>query len=312
MDRVLAVLLVLLALVPTLVQAQPLAARNEVGLSLLQYHPYPDDRDPLGVPAANTSGGPRDRMAAYYGATWFPTAHVDGVLESANEPGGTVDDPLATYEALVDERAPAGAPATLHLGGRLGPEAAQVNVTVRPRAEVASDRVVLRVVLFEDDVHHPGANGVRDHPFTVRAVDDVGPVPVEPDRLTRSERRVPLNASWDRAELGAVAFLQNEDDRQGLEAREVLQSATYRFDQASPTIQRGKAPLLELYTATWCEPCAPADAAVRTLARTHGAAPPGAADASYLVPADATGLALGALAGLVLAAATVPRGGPEP
>lgn len=312
MHRGLAVLLVLLALAPSLAQAQPLAARNEVGLSLLEYHPYPDDRDPLGVPASNTSEGPRDRMAAYYGATWFPTARVDGVLESANEPGGTVDDPLATYRGLVEDRAGRGSPATLVVDGRLGAEAAQVNVTLRPRTDVASSRVVLRMVLFEDDVTYAGANGVRDHPFTVRAVDAAGPVPVEPGQVTRSIRRIPLDASWDRANLGAVAFLQNEDDRQSLEAREVLQSATYRFDQPGPTVQRSKAPLLELYTATWCEPCAPADAAVRTLARTHGAAPPGAADASYLVPADPTRLALGVLAGLVLAAATVPRGGPGP
>jgi hypothetical protein len=303
-----ALVLALLTLAPAVVGAQPTPERNAAELSVLEYHPYPDDRDPLGVPAGNTSGGPADRMAAYYGASWFPTVHVDGVLSSANEPGEQVDDPEGTYAGMVEERLTRGSPATIRLDGRLGAEAAQVNVTVEPRTDVASSRVVLRVVLFEDGVEFSGGNGIRVHPFTVRAVDEVGPVPVEPGQVTRSERRIPLNASWDRGNLGAGAFLQNEDDRQSLAAKEVVQSASLRFAQTGPTVQRTKAPLMEVYTAAWCDPCAPADVAVRELARRYGASA-GAADAGYLVEPDLTRLAVGGLAGLVLAAGLIPRGG---
>lgn len=48
--------------------------------------------------------------------------------------------------------------------------------------------------------------------------------------------------------------------------KEILQSAAYKFSQSESTVQSDKAVIAEMFTATWCLPCAKADDAFDKLA----------------------------------------------
>lgn len=270
---VVAGLLLAVALPPAGGQAGPEAPRHEVGASLLAYHPWPDPSgDPFGVEAApNTT---LDRMALVYDAYWFPTVRVDGVLEHAQakgDEGGSADAFEAAYRRLLDERLAEDAPLVIALSGALG--ATEGNATARfvPRVDVDSERVTLNLVVFEDDVRYKGENGVDVHRFTVRAVLPVEVASLRAGAPVTVARSFPLEASWVRDRLGVVAFAQNEDARSPNWAPlEVLQSATFLYGQDGPTVQARKAPLLEMYTATWCPPCVNGDAAFDRIARAYG------------------------------------------
>ncbi len=311
--------LLILLLLTAGATAQAPAGHHEVQLSILQHHPYPDpgsdgERDPLGFPAVNTSDGGRDWMHATYGATWFPTVRVDGVREHANPRGGNVTDPHPVYEDMVTERLDQGSPAILRLdltrsGGNL-----TVDATAVMRTSLATDKLVLRLVVFEDPVHHAGGNGITEHRFTTRAVLQGAEVPTEEGRGAHVTRNLTLDPAWTSENLGAVAYLQNLDDRQALDHLEVVQSATHKLTWPNATVQVEKAPLLELYTATWCPPCAPADRAVDRLATTYGVAATGQGDPwRYLSAPTIPQAGLALLGTLVLAAVLVPRrGGRDP
>lgn len=62
------------------------------------------------------------------------------------------------------------------------------------------------------------------------------------------------------------------DDLGLLERGRILQSAAVRLDADGPRTTVDKVPLLEMYTATWCAPCGPADRAVERLLDEQGGA----------------------------------------
>ncbi len=272
--------LALVAAVPPVAPQQ--AGLNEVALSAIAYHPHPDpEGDPFGFASAFTPNATRDWMAAYYDGYWFPTVAFDGIDIAANLPDGTDTGFLDAYRERLVKRLREDAPATISIMGRANASGGFLQVHVDPQATIDGGRILLRTVLFEDDIEFTGKNGVETHRFTarhqfpereitLRAGEGIGPV-----NLTFE---IPQTASgapvWAPGRLGAVAYLQTDvpPDAGGIRAREVLQSATYSFRQDGPTIQTSKAVLLEMYTATWCEACVFGDGALDLLASEYGIA----------------------------------------
>lgn len=288
-------------------------------VSVLAYHPYPDPQaaaglggDPFGVPADR--GVPRDRMVDYYDAYWFPTARFDGVLVHSydpDEPARTVDEFEREYAERMEARLGEDAPVVIELNGSVSADRGVARATFTPTANVTSDRVVLRLVVFEDHVHYDGGNGVTDHRFMVREV-----LPPMETRLRVGapvvlERAFNVSDEWDPTRLGVVAFAQNEDPNAlPWRAKEVLQSASHAFAQANATVQRERAVLLEMYTATWCASCIWGDGAMERIVETYGVDGHGVAGSewAYFRPPAWGRVALAGAVAAALGVALWPRG----
>lgn len=260
-----------------LLLAAPLAVAQDAprAASFLVYHPWPDPH--AGAADADALGGPAAPPPA--GLARLPATRFDGVVLAAPAPEGTPESALAhfrEFQRLLQqrERTVAGVPLTLAVEELPG--------ALRVRVAGAGEA---RVVVFE----HAVPAGGRPQPYVARSAATLGPL----DGST--EREVGLDASWERSRLGVVAILERDG--------EVVQSATWLAGQDGPIVQTRKAVLVEHASATWCEPCAPADEALRLLASQYGAAGEANAERGYLRPPTALawlGLALGAAASVVL------------
>jgi thiol-disulfide isomerase/thioredoxin len=301
-----AALLMLLALAPWPAHAQD---ASPVPIVVLTFHPN-DGVDPLGFAA---DGRGTDPFALRYGPLVadkgrfdFPYLVADGVLpiEAIPDPSKPYLSALGAYGNAVQARATKQAPVTLRLESSVAGDGVVVGVEVLPRTDLAGEDLHLRLALVEDHVHYqppPGlTNGVTDHRFTVRAYADLGAVDF--NAAPRSTHRFALAASWDVQQLSVAAWLQQDAPSPRFDAREVLQATQAPVGRAVE--QTSKGVLVEMLSATWCDPCLYGDRALEQLAVDHGVASPGQArptwqylepKAAHLAPvaaAIAAGLAL--------------------
>jgi thiol-disulfide isomerase/thioredoxin len=297
--------LLLAAAVPVPVRAADAAAPP---LAVLVFHPD-DGVDPLGFSVAGS-----DPFSARYGPLVadkgrfdFPFFVADGVvpIESIPDTARPYVSAREAYGAAVDERSGLEPAAALRLGSTATDSAVLVQVAVTPRTDLSHEDLHLRLALVEDHVRYqppPGlTNGVTDHRFTVRAYADLGVLAL--GAPANASHSFPLEATWARDRLSVAAWLQQDAPSPRFDAREVVQ-ATQAPVGASVT-QVGKGVLVEMLSATWCDPCLYGDKAVEDLAVQAGVAQPSSAAAAsrYLHPVAADSLP--AVAALVAGVAVV-------
>jgi thiol-disulfide isomerase/thioredoxin len=249
-----------------------------VPLVVLTFHPN-DGVDPLGFPAEGSGADPfavrYSPLVAGKGRFDFPYLVTDGVvpIEGIPDPSKPYLSALEAYGQAVRLRATEQAPASLRLSSTVDAARLEVQLAVAPRIDLAGEDLHLRVAVVEDHVFYqppPGlTNGVTDHRFTVRAYADLGSV----EGAGNATHRFTLDASWDRARLSVAAWLQQDAPSPRFEAREVVQATQAALGQ---TIQQAsKGVLVEMFSATWCDPCLYGDRALEQLAVDHGIATPG-------------------------------------
>jgi thiol-disulfide isomerase/thioredoxin len=270
-------------------------------LTVLLFHPD-DGVDPLGFDA-----GGADPFALRYaplvadkGRFDFPFFVADGVLpiEAIPDPARPYASALDAYSQAVDARAAEEPAAVLLLASLVAGGQATVQVAVEPRADLAAEDLRLRVALVEDHVEYqppPGlTNGVTDHRFTVRAYADLGRMA----ETGNASRTFLLGEEWARERLSVAAWLQQGAPSPRFDAREVVQATSAPLGDA--VVQSGKGVLVEMLSATWCDPCLYGDEAVEALAVEAGVAEPGGAPPEwrYLEPTGRTALALAGAAAL--------------
>lgn len=268
MHRVL--VLAMLALLAPAVAAQD-APSGHVA-SFLAYHADGGrDADPLASPLA-----PPPARADRLPATFF-----DGSRRADNAPENAPERALAHYREfqrllLARESVPAGT--TISLDATLDTNTLEVRA-------FAPESVNWTLVLFEQGAPRDGV----PQPYVARYVTDA------PD-AREITRDFPLDAAWQHERLGVVAIARNGD--------EVLQSATWTLARATPTVQRERAVLVEHVTASWCDPCRPADEAFALLSSQRGMAGPlGSGELQYFHAPGwqlYAGLALGGLVAFAL------------
>lgn len=272
---------------------------------LLAYHLHPDPRageaeaDPFSSPRAPLPAG----LGEDQGALRLPATRLDGVLSVSAAPEGDPGSALARFretQRLLLLRQRTGAPITLEVSGRA--EAAstlRLDVGVEPAAPLEG-AFELRLVVFEDGV--PDPLGPRLHRHVVRLVME--PEPVHLSSTSRVTRSVPLDAAWDPARVGVAVSVAHVGNASRYEPGEILQAAAWRAGQEGPTRQVAKAVLVEQATATWCEPCRPADESLSLVASQFGAdAGDAAGPRAYAfapTPLALAGLAAGGLVGVLL------------
>ncbi|HLF17038.1 MAG TPA: hypothetical protein VI796_06385 [Candidatus Thermoplasmatota archaeon] len=296
--------------------AEPTAATGP-DLTVLIYHPYPDDADPLGF--GFPAGGQRDAFWARYGSqapgTAFPYPYtvVDGLHAVAGIPDQRqpFESTREAYAASVRDRLAAEPPATLVVNGSLDGNLLRVEVEVDPNGPLDRADLRLWVAVTEDHVAYKPpprlSNGVFDHRFTVRAMEDAGQVDLAAGNTVHRTAGFTLDPDWSRGQLSVAAWLEENPEEATFHPdrlfapHEVVQSALHRVDSPAATRQEGKAVLLEMLSATWCDPCLYGDTAADDLAREHGVpdVAPLTADSGYLrrpllPPALAAALSLAA------------------
>lgn len=261
-------LLALLALLAPAVVAQEVP---DAPVSFLVFHAQGGrDADPLAGAQA-----PPPAAAQRLPATFVDGARADQAPENAPERA------LAHFRELQRlvsraEATPAGAELTLSATARDGILSIALD----------SDRTAgLSVVVFEHGVPLDG----QPQPYVARYASTT-------TNASELDLGVALDPTWDVGRLGVVAIAREGDT--------VLQSATWTASQGAPTVQRARSVLVEHVTASWCDPCAPADEAVALLATQRGAAGPlEAGDVRYLRAPSWTlyaGLLLGAAAAILV------------
>lgn len=285
------------------------AAEAGPQVTVLLHHPD-DGVDPFGFPYAAGS----DYFSTRYGPLVadkqrfdFPFFVADGVvpIEKLPDPDVPFEATRTAYEGATASRLAEQAPATLRLATTTAGPSAVLAVHVDPVAAIAGEDLHLMVALAEDPVRYlppPGlTNGVEDHRFTVRAIADLGRV-----ELTAASNRThafTLGDGWARDRLVAAAWLQQGAPTPRFDAREVVQATHVALGDT--VVQDTKGVLLEMLSATWCEPCLYGDLALEAVAVAHGAAEPLAADAGprYFQAPSSPALAIAAAiaAGLAFA-----------
>lgn len=291
---------------------------NAVDLNVLAWHPFPDEQgDPWGFPVMTVNGSQVDWMAGYHGAFFYPTAVFDGVLVFERPPtgegGGAFQETYQNYRRAAEERLREPSPVRIRIEAGLAGGQLVTNVSFRAEGLLRESGLFARVVLYEDDVGFNGGNGVTNHRFVVRDQRRHDEVLLEGSEA-RFVDAFMLAGDWNRANLGVVAVLQNgNEDSNVFKHKEILQAATWTTREGGVTVQASKGPLLELYSATWCEACVYGDAAADTLANERGIVSAKLTDGGfeYLRPAPMVAI-LAALAGGGVAAFLIARrsGGP--
>lgn len=259
----------------------PVAAQEPVAgpdIVVLVYHPFPDPADPLGVPFAGNCSRPCDPFITRHGGlepfrdgVAFPGFVADGVVRDEGLEEG-FEGTLAFYDEAVQQRLGEQTPVAITVGTSVVEGEVRVTVWVESTSQVGAG-LHLWLALVEDPVHYrpPPAlsNGVFDHPFTVRAVRDVGIVAPGPE--TRIDTRLALNETWHTGSMRLAAWV--EQDRQALgtfQPGEVVQAVSHPLPSTALTQQVDRAVLVEGYSASWCDPCLIGDAALEALAEAHG------------------------------------------
>lgn len=248
---------------------------NAHDLNMLVYHPLPDHQgDPWGVPAMNVNGTTVDWMAGFYGAFDFPTAVFDGrdMIEGLPtiEGAGAFQDTYEAYREAFESRLSLQAPVSIRLDATIEDDALAVDATIRPVGILDEDGLMLRFMLFEDDVGFAGGNGIVNHRFVVRAISPGHHVDLSSGEFQLSGR-LPLAPYIKQENLGVVAVVQNLDEDSAVFGhKEVVQSASWTSRQDGPTNQVVRGVLLELYSATWCASCVYGDSAGDALADEFG------------------------------------------
>lgn len=312
-------------------------------LTVLAHHAHPDDADPLGFPY------PPESEVDYFNWRYrhldadrdgfdFPSAVVDGVLLVEGLPDSSA--PFVStrdgYEAAFQQRVGLEPAVALQLGSQATEGQVSASLAVLPQGNLQGESLQVWMALTEDPVRYepPPAlsNGIFDHRFTVRAIASLGPLQDEAAggdgqgaaagndtaQQYRFSHAFQLQDGWDTQRLHVVAWVQQSGQHgTGFDAHEVAQVTRDQVADDTITEQRDKGVLLDIYSATWCDPCLFGDTAAEELAVQYGAARPidkAQSGTAYFQPPEAPLLVVFA----VLAAAiwvgrrTWPGNGPRP
>lgn len=282
---------------------------------VLIHHPY-DKVDPFGVPFGDgDTFSARHLAISTEGRFDFPTFVADGVSPASAlpDPAAPYAGTLANYTALFQERLRSAAPGTLVLRGDLQDGALSARVRFEPVAPLSDpqnpEALHMLVAVVEDFIHYEPdprvSNGVTEHRFTVRALRDLGAVDLSSGSPVERTEIFAVPSDWARDHLLVAAWLESGAAFGRFRPGEVLQAAWAKAD-GTEVRQVGKAVLLEVYSATWCDPCLYGDMAAEKLAVDYGSAAPAAKAAGprYLKAPEtpAAGAILAVVAGLGLVA----------
>ncbi len=229
---------------------------NAASLAILEYHLH----IPLPDPLSNLSA---EERGAFYGVNSTPTAIINGTDVVTS--GGNrlmAKSKFYLYADLIERQLQL--PTTVSLSAAATMSGDKIDVTVKGISAGKSDKLKLHIALAEDEVLYKGANGIENHKFVVRKMITPGEgIAVQKNGKIDLKRSVSLSAvvkeleeyfvatnerfsdlgaelkekksAIDRSRLAVVAFVQNS------ESREILQAVTEKVRAVAET-KKGTAP----------------------------------------------------------------------
>ncbi len=147
----------------------------------------------------------------------FPIVIFDGDCERAVVGAATVGGALSNYEIEINQRKSIGSPVTVDLSGGVDGSGGDVTARVHVRDPLEAGTYVLRTVVIENfvslggpyhDYGYVARDILDDTPLTVSAVGDSAVVQMD----------FSVDSSWDVDELDVIAFVQNDDTKEVLQA----------------------------------------------------------------------------------------------
>jgi thiol-disulfide isomerase/thioredoxin len=251
-------------------------------------------RDPLGFawPEGGTTGAWPVRFAHLdreRDGFDYPTFVVDGIVAVEGPVQGAGSPQERTTEAYrrhVAQRATLESPLQMQVAstwtpGRMPTEEApgvrgsvELRIAYQMREVLSGDDLHLWVALVEEPVDYtpPPAfsNGITEHPFTLRALRQVGRVDAATTAVQNTSAQFELHPGWRPERLLASVWVQQSAGfGHRYDAHEVVQATMHPILQEDATQQVEKGVLVEMLSATWCAPCLFGDRAVDALAREH-------------------------------------------
>lgn len=244
-------------------------------VTVLLFHPN-DGVDPLGFPYAGS-----DPFTARYGPFAdedgrfaYPFFVADGAIPIAGipDPNRPYDSARQAYADAVRSRTAEQSPVTLQVASTLTEGALLIAAQVIPGTSLEGEDLHVWFAIAEDPVHYqPPAgltNGIVDHRFTVRAIWQ-GPRLDFATEAPRAEWTQPT-ANWNRERLIVAAWVQQGTPSSRFDAHEIVQATHAPAGQS--VSQTSKGVLMEVLSATWCDPCLYGDLAAESLAIELGSA----------------------------------------
>ncbi len=251
-------------------------AAQAPAVTVLLHHPY-DQTDPFGFPYV----GAADYFAARYGGLVadkgrfdYPFFVADGIvtIERLPDPARPYVSALDAYGAAIAQRTNQSSPVVLELSSTRVGDQIQGTWRVNPRDALAGESLHLMLAVVEDHIEYLPltglTNGVKDHRFTVRAVVDAGELDLADASARNGTHTFVKSEGWKEDRLSVAAWVQAAAPGLRFDAREVVQ-ATHAVVGAQVR-QESKGVLVEMLSATWCEPCLYGDLAVEDLAVQYG------------------------------------------
>ncbi len=258
----------------------PLAAAQEPGpdVVVLVHHPYPDDADPLGFAFGDDCTGACDAFVVRHGhrapfddGIAFPGFITDGLHPMESLPGDFTAT-VEAYDAAVQERLAVETPVAIAVATRVVDDEVRVSSWWGTQSQLGPG-LVAWVALVEDPVHYrpPPAlsNGVFEHPFTVRHIEQLGPLVPTVGGEERRDLVIGLQ-DWDAERVRIAMWLEQTGSLGTFETGEVVQAVSHPIMREGITRQTERAVLVEAYSASWCDPCLIGDEALEEIAQMHG------------------------------------------
>jgi len=176
-----------------------LADEYTTQLAVLEYHvDTTDDPDPFIIDDCNETWN-------YYidlGGKGTPDMFFDGVIE---EGGGDEEDRYSTFETHIENELGIepyyNICVTSEINGNTGKVVANVEEIKKP--DVSNLKV--KFVVFEDNVHYKGGNGIEIQRFVVRDVLSSS------DLSSSVTKTFAIQNIWNKNELGVVVYVQSDD-----------------------------------------------------------------------------------------------------
>ncbi len=185
----------------------------------IQYHvSWPNPGDPFYLAAREENNARTDYYEVDDPGAGVPYIVIDGVEFPSPTDGGQI-------QQSIDDRLGVGAPLDLRVWNEVNGSSGQAGVEVITGMDVPQGNFHLTFVVLESDLTHNAPNGIDHFDNVMRAMlpttEGMTLALTEGDTLT-FDQPYAIEAGWDAANLSIVAFIQDENTKEVLQAASSL------------------------------------------------------------------------------------------
>jgi thiol-disulfide isomerase/thioredoxin len=155
------------------------------------------------------SNSKTEARSLWYGVQGFPTVQFDG-----NTPvvGGALNL-QSIYEKVIQKRLAIAPTVNLTLSGNIGEQTGLVKATITPVSGITRTNLKLRWVIYEDNVNF----NRKYYRYVVRDILAEDKLDLQGTQPKNVSKTFTVNPVWNYANLGIVAFVQDDNSKEVLQ-----------------------------------------------------------------------------------------------